>query len=79
MHLSMKIAVFISNRTYSSSTPPQPGTVLEKGFCLRNVNYSRALCVRAVRVSLNISLVLLWGLPVFKYEIVFKLRSWTGS
>lgn len=32
-----------------------------------------------VRVSLNISLVLLWGLPGFKYDIVFKLRSWTGS
>lgn len=78
----MKIAAFISNST-CSSTPPQPRTVLEKGFCLRNVNYSRALCVRVVRacvrVSLNISLVLLWGQPVFKYEIVFKLRSWTGS
>lgn len=46
----MKIAAFISNSTCSSSTPPQPRTVLEKGFCLCNVNYSRALCVRVVRV-----------------------------
>lgn len=49
----MKIAVFISNSTCSSSTPPQPGTVLEKGLCLRYVNYSRALWVRAVRACVR--------------------------